>query len=188
MIGLQIAGKRDRIPAQLFINSLNDFYGLIKDVDSIVSRRAKGSVRWELFTLQKKSPAVVEFAGESRIRAMDFSTAIQDSILDGLEQLAERPEHPQFYSYSALRRVRHMAEVSKHAQWMTVYANGRRALLDTRLFGNIEFLISSGTKSLGSVRGSLDAIIVHSRHEFRIWSHHTKQPLPVGLGRICLML
>jgi hypothetical protein len=177
MIGIQLAGKNDRIPAGIFIRSLSNFLDLIKDVDSFVSRQSKGSVRWEVVSLQKNSPALVEFAGTSRIKAMDYSQAIQDSVLDGIEQLNERPEQPHFYSYAALRKVGRMAEQSKHLNWINVFTGSRRSFLNSRVFSNVEYIISAGSKSLGSVRGSLDAITVHAGHEFRIWSLKTKRPI-----------
>jgi len=177
MIGIRIAGKNDRISAAVFIRSLNNFLDLIKDVDSLVSKRPRGSVRWDLHSLQKSSPALVQFEGRSRIREMDYSTAIQESILDGIDQLSESPEQPQFYSYSALRRLRGMSAQAKYTEWVSVYTEGRQALVTPRLYANVEFLISAGSKSLGSIRGSLDSISVHSGHEFQIWTRKSKRPV-----------
>jgi hypothetical protein len=177
MIGIQLAGKNNKISASIFIRSLNNFWDLIKDVDSAVSNRPRGSVRWELATMQKNSPALIEFSGKTRIEKMDYSQAIQDSIVDGIEALAENPEQPQFYSYSALRKVRRMAEQAKHLKWLSVFAGTRRAVLNERVFANVEYIIATGSKSLGSVRGSLDALTVHAGHEFKIWSLKTKRPI-----------
>jgi hypothetical protein len=177
MIGLQLAGKNDRISATVFGRSFNNFLDLLKDVDSMVSRQSKATVRWELATLKKDSPALIEVAGVSRIKEMDYSQAIQESLLDGLEQLRQRPEQPQFYSYSGLRTAQQMAEQARSLKWMSVFAGKRRAFLDERLFTNVEYLTANGSKSLGSIRGSLDAIIVHAGHEFRVWSPKWKRPV-----------
>ena len=177
MIGIQLAGKNNRIAASVFIRSINSFWDLIKDVDSTISNRATGSVRWEIASLQKNSPALVEFAGTSRIEKMDYSQAIQDSILDGIDKLTEGPEQPQFYSYSALRKLRRMADQAKHLKWLSIVAGTRRAVLTDRVFANIEYIIATGSKSLGSVRGSLDSLTVHAGHEFKIWSAKTKRPI-----------
>lgn len=177
MIGMQLAGKNDRISATVFGRSFNNFLDLLKDVDSMISHRSSGTVRWELATLKKESPAMIEVTGISRIKEMDYSQAIQESVLDGLDQLMQRPEQPQFYSYSGLIKAQGMAEQARHLKWMSVFAGSRRTVLDERLFTNVEYLTASGSKSLGSVRGSLDAIIVHSGHEFRVWSPKWKRPI-----------
>jgi len=177
MIGIQLAGKNDRISATVFGRSFNSFLDLLKDVDSMVSHRSKGTVRWELATLKKESPALIEVVGVSRIQEMDFSQAIQESLLDGLEQLIQGPEQPQFYSYSGLLRAQRMAEQARFLKWMSVFVGTRRTVLDERIFTHVEYLTASGSKSLGSVRGSLDAIIVHSGHEFRVWSPKWKRPI-----------
>jgi hypothetical protein len=177
MIGIQLAVKNDRISATVFGRSFNSFLDLLKDVDSMVSRKSRGTVRWELATLKKESPALIEVVGLSRIQEMDYSRAIQDSVLDGLDQLIERPEQPQFYSYSGLLQAQRMAAQARHLKWMSVFADARRTVLDERIVTHVEYLTASGSKSLGSIRGSLDAIIVHRGHEFRVWS--PKWPRPI---------
>lgn len=177
MIGIQLAGKNDRISATVFGRSFNNFLELLKDVDSMISHQSKGTVRWDLLTLKKESPALIEVAGVSRIKGMDYSQAIQESVLDGLEQLMERPEQPQFYSYSGLLKAQRMAEQARYLKWMSVFAGTRRTVLDERLFTHVEYLAASGSKSLGSIRGSLDAIIVHAGHEFRVYSPKWKRPI-----------
>jgi hypothetical protein len=177
VIGIQLAGKNNRISASVFARSLNSFLDLIGDVDSNLSERPRGSVRWEIASLQKNSPALVEIRGVSRIQAMDYSQAIQDSVLDGIDQLAERPEQPKFYSYSALKKVHRMADQARHLKWLSVFSGSRRAVLTERVVSNVEYLIASGSKSLGSVRGSLDSITVHSGNEFRIWLPNLKRPV-----------
>ena len=186
MIGIQLAGKNDRISATVFGRSFNNFLDLLKDVDSMVSRQSRGTVRWELATLKKESPALIEVAGISRIKEMDYSQAIQESVLDGLDQLAQRPEQPQFYSYSGLIRAQRMAEQARHLKWMSVFAGTRRTVLDERIFTHVEYLTASGSKSLGSIRGSLDAIIVHAGHEFRVWSPKWKRPIVCHFDRTML--
>ena len=153
------------------------FLDLLKDVDSMVSRKSRGTVRWELATLEKKSPARIGFIGSSKIQEMDYSQAIQDSVIDGLEQLIERPEQPQFYSYSGLIQTQRMAEQARHLKWMAVFSDSRQMVLNDRLLTHVEYLTASGSKSLGSIRGSLDAIIVHRGHEFRVWSPKWKKPI-----------
>jgi hypothetical protein len=186
MIGIQISGKNDRLLATAFIRSLNNFLELVKDIDSIISRQPRGSVRWEVVALQKSSPALVELAGVSRVKTMDYVPAIQQTVIDGIEQLTDRPEQPQFYSYSALKKVRSMAEQAKHVKSLSIFTDSRRAYLTPRVFNNVEYIIGTGSRSLGSVRGSLDAITVHTGHEFRIWSPKTKRPITCKFERTML--
>jgi len=110
-IGLQLNGKQDRISAAAFITSLNAFHALITDVDRVVSQRRNGGVFWELGALRRNSPAIIEFAGIARPKAGPlYADAVQLSILDGIDHLAEVPEQPEGYSYSALKSVRTLAD------------------------------------------------------------------------------
>jgi len=177
MIGIQIAGKNNKISANVFAKSLTSFLDLLKDVDSTVSKQSKGSVRWEVAALQKNSPAVIELTGVSKTKEMDYSDAIQESLIDGLEQLTERAEQPNFYSYSALRKAHRMAALSKDVRFLSVFTSTRRMMITERVSQNVDYLMATGSKSLGSVRGSLDAVMVHAGHEFRVWSPKWKRPI-----------
>ncbi len=183
MIGIQLAGKNDRISATVFGRAFSSFLDLLKDVDSMVSRKRGGAVRWEIATLKKESPALIEVVGISKTKEMDYSQAIQESLIEGLEQLKQRPEQPKFYSYSGLVRAQRMAEQAARLAWMSVFAGSRRTFLDDTIYKHVEYLTASGSKSLGSVRGSLDAIIVHRGHEFRVWSPKWKRPIVCHFDR-----
>jgi hypothetical protein len=167
MIGIRLTGKN--ISADVFAKSIISVVDLISAVDCAVSKNSRGSIRWELLTLRKSSPAIIEFAAVSRSKTENFAEAVQFSILNGLDKLTERPEQPENYSYSALEKARSIAEQAKKLKGLAIYSEERESFVDQRLFNNIGYLIASGTVSLGSVRGSLDAITVHDGHEFRIW-------------------
>jgi hypothetical protein len=186
MIGIQIAGKNNRISANVLARSLTSFLDLLKDVDSAVSKQSKGSVRWEVEALEKNSPALIKLVGVSKTKEMDYSDAIQESLIDGLEQLAERPEQPNFYSYSALRKAHRMAALSKDVRFLSIFTSSRRMLITDRVTQNVDYLMATGSKSLGSVRGSLDAVIVHAGHEFRVWSPKWKRPITCYFDRSML--
>jgi hypothetical protein len=173
VIGIRLTGKT--ISAAVFTKCLANFVDLISDVDRAVSKQPKGSIRWELQRLQKNSPAIVEFAAISKSKATDYIHAVQLSVLDGLDKLAERPEQPESYSYSALESTRSLAEQAKKLTGLTIYSDARHSFVDQRVFNNIGYLVASGTVSLGSIRGSLDAITVHDGHEFRVWPSMTKR-------------
>ena len=66
---------------------------------------------------------------------------------------------------------------------MSVFTGDRKILLDKRVVNNIDYIMGEGSKSLGSVRGSLDALMVHSGHEFRIWSPKRARPITCRFKR-----
>jgi hypothetical protein len=166
MIGIRLTGN---ISATVFAKTLASFVDLINDVDSTVSKQSRGRLRWDLTTLKKSSPAIVEFAPVLGTKTKEYAELVQLSILDGLDKLSERPEQPEHYSYSALENARCIAEQAKKIKGLAIYSEARQTLVDQRVFNNVGYLIASSTISLGSIRGSLDAITVHDGHEFRIW-------------------
>jgi hypothetical protein len=174
MIGIRLTSN---ITAAVFSKSIASFVDLINDVDSAISQNSRGSIRWDLRTLRKASPAIVEFAPVSRSKGKDYTDAVQMSILSGLDKLSERPEQPEHYSYSALEKTRVIAEQAQKLKALSIYSETHECFVDQRVFNNVGYLIDSGTVSLGSVRGNLEAITVHDGYEFRIWPPETKRPV-----------
>jgi len=183
MIGIRFTGK---VSAAVFTKSLNSFFDLISDVERAVSKQSRGSLGWDLITLSKNSPAIVEYAPVLRSKTKDYAERVQFSILDGLDKLSERPEQPENYSYSALENARSIAEQAKKLKGLAIYSEARQSFVDQRLFNNVGYLIATGTVSLGSIRGSLDAITVHDGHEFRIWPSMMKQAVTCRFNKSML--
>ena len=176
-IGIQFGGKNDRIPVAVFLRTLESLMAVIQDVDSTVSGRSRGSARWDIVALSKNSPAQAEINGESRLKVGDFVCTIQEAVIGGMDTLGNRPERPDYFSYSALTNVKRMAIQARRLDFLTVYAGPRRVVVNQNVFNNIEYLIGSGSVSLGSIRGSLDSITVHSGHEFRVWVDNKRKPV-----------
>ena len=182
-IGIQLAGKEDRLLASVFIRSFENFLELLKDIDSAVSHRKTGSVRWEIAALSRNSPALAEMNGTSRLRAGDYTQTVQYSVIEGLYQLGRQtpvPELPENYSYSALQKVRAMASQAKRLTGFNVFTGTQETAINQQVRTNVEYLIGTGGVSLGSLRGSLDAITVHSGHEFRIWPSKLNSKKPIA--------
>jgi hypothetical protein len=52
-------GQKDQIPLDIFISSLSNFLGVLRDLDSTISDNKHGSVIWEVVSLQQNSPPIV---------------------------------------------------------------------------------------------------------------------------------
>ena len=109
----------------------------------------QGSTRWDLIALSKNSPALAEIAGASRLKVGDYVETIQLAVVTGVEMLSDRPQKPEYFSYSALTKVRRMAVQARRLDTLTVFAGEHRAVIDQRVSNNIDFLIGSGSVSLG---------------------------------------
>jgi hypothetical protein len=176
-ISVQIAGKNDSIPADVFLSTLEDLMSVIRDVDSAVSGRTQGSIRWGIAALQKNSPALVEFRGVSKLPKGDFTSTVQLSVVGGLDVLTREPRSPQYYSYSALTKVRRIAVKAKRMSGITIFSQDQTVTMSQTVVSNIDYLIGSGSVALGSIRGSLDSVTVHHGNEFRIWTEGESRPV-----------
>lgn len=176
-IELELAGKTEAIPAVSFVVALENFWDLLHEVDTSISGRRFGSIRWDIVTLHKQSPAKIGFQGHPTRKKIDFVSSVQRNVVNGIAQLATSPEPPQYYSHGALRRLLKIAKQHKRLEGISVSTAELTVSINRAVLRNVEFLLGGGSKSLGSITGSLDALTLHSGTEFRIWSERYPRPI-----------
>jgi hypothetical protein len=179
-------GDRERISVRQFLYSIRNLVGILEDLDASISKNKFGSVRWEVAVLSKKSPALIGVEGIRRSSKLPDSTPIVErEMLRGLNNLSKSPERGEYYSDSALEKIRNVAAQAKSIGPLKVYTNGgtkKETFINESTFDNIEELIGVKYKGFGSVVGSLDAITVHNRNEFRIWDENTGKSVTCLFG------
>ena len=47
-------GEKNRVPLAVFINALQDFLGMLRDLDATISKDQRGSVVWEVVSLRQR--------------------------------------------------------------------------------------------------------------------------------------
>lgn len=170
-------GERERIEVYQLLRSLRNILGVLEDLDASISQRKSGTIRWEVAVLNKCSPPLIGIEGIPRSHKLPDSTPIvEQEVLNGLNGLSKTAERGRYYSDAALEKIRNLAVQSKSLGPLKVYTNGdtkKETFINESTFENIEQLIGVKYKGFGSVAGSLDAIIVHNRNEFRIWNENT---------------
>jgi hypothetical protein len=175
-------GDRDRITFPELVRSLCNILGILEDLDASLSKRKSGTVRWEVVSLRKGSPPIIGIEGHPvSSKVDDLTPAIQREVFQGVATLANTPERSRYYSDSVLSKLRKLAYQSRQTGPLTIYTENGEARQETSItestLQNIEQIIGVKYKGLGSVVGSLDAIILHSKNEFRIWNENTGKPV-----------
>lgn len=154
---LTIGGQR--ITAERFLKAVSSFVGLINDVSEAVTAE-HGAFRWVVSV--ESGSAVVHFRPEANRAAASLAPAAIKAVNEGLALLERRPERPRFWSDSALRRAKDLAEVIDAAEGaldrVSVKVNHRARDVTRNTSAHVDALFGSDYKSLGTIEGRLRTV------------------------------
>jgi hypothetical protein len=176
-------GNNDRISLSGFIDALHNFLSALRNIDATISSEQRGSVTWDVTSLQKNSPPVVGVTPTPRRPALpDESYKIESQFIETLRILSERPERTPILSDSALFSIENIAKRS--AAWgpssVWLPSNGLPKLeseISATTLRNVTELTSVKFSGFGSITGKLESISVHKGAEFRVWDKQTLKPV-----------
>src|SRR5713101_942920 len=181
IIYLQL-GLRDRVTLAQLIDALKNLLGVLRDLDSAISKDARGTIIWEVAFLEKKSPPTIGLVGRPRQEVLeDISGTVESEFINGVTLLYNSEERGTNYSDTALAKIQRLAKQSKKLGDLRVFTkeghDDQSAVIGESTFNHIEQLIGPKYVSIGSVLGSLDSITVHRANEFRVWDENTGKPV-----------
>ena len=179
-INLRLEGQGEVLNPTTFINAVQYFWGMLRDLDMAVAKGQRGSIKWEIDSLSKSSPAVIAFRGNS-LTDTDSLALIEQSCMGGLKQLSEGARLS-YYSDSAIRNALRLARLHNPnkrngLKLIQVFTDSSQVDLGPHTVGGIQSLTNVTYESIGSIVGSLDAISVHRGNEFRVWEELEARPV-----------
>lgn len=115
-------GTEDRIPLKAFIDSLQNFLSVLRDLDATISHNPKGNTIWEVVSLQKNSPPVVGVAPRPKSPKLpDMSQIVEEQLLANAKSLSANSERNQYLSDSALASLERLAgRTPNWGQWLFI--------------------------------------------------------------------
>jgi len=153
---LRIEGPR--ITADRFVKAVSSFVALINDVSETVTNE-HSAFRW-LVSVERGS-AVVHFKPEPYKANPHLIAPSLRAINDGIKMIRKRPERPRFWSDRALRNAKELAEVldvETGVDHVSVKADQAALDITRKVSANVDELIGSEYKSLGTVEGRLRTV------------------------------
>lgn len=154
---LKISGQR--ITADRFLKAVSAFVGLINDVADNVSGE-HGAFRW-IVSVESGS-AIVHFRPEPRKASLDYAPASIKAVNDGLDLVERRPERPRFWSDTALRKAKDLAEVLEvddgSLDHVSVKLDRQQVEITRKLTAHVNDLIGADYTSLGTIEGRLRTV------------------------------
>jgi len=180
-IFLQV-GNRDRVPLNSFIGALQDFLGILRDLDSTISQNRSGSVIWEVVSLIQKSPPIVGVSSHQRPNIPDVSWQVESQLLRNAAMLTSGTDITREMSFAALQRFEGLASRTRQLGPHRIYVNGeaekvQESIVTERTLANVKQLTEVKYSGYGTLVGSLEEISVHKKNEFRIWDRTTGKPI-----------
>lgn len=181
-IFLRVGTREDRVPVLDFIESLRDFLLVLRDLDATISHDPRGSVVWEVASLEMNSPPVIGVAPHLKKGRTNVSDVVEEQLIKNTQLLSIRGERTQYMSDSALTKVEKLARRTHRLGPMAVYVNGTSPLkehadITETTFHNVRQLTGAKFSAFGSIVGNLDSISVHKGNEFRVWDETTNKPV-----------
>lgn len=179
-INLKLEGRDEVLTPGTFVNALRYFWGMLRDLDSAVSKDERGSIDWEIESLSKNSPAVVKFTGRSLTNAHNLPR-IEHACVNGLRQLSEGRRLPDF-SDAAVTKALHLAKLKSYRRRdalsaIQVYTDTDEVDVGPHTVEGIRTLTTIRYEAAGSIVGNLDSITVHRGSEFRVWEELEERPV-----------
>lgn len=169
-IALRLVG--DVIPLSLFLSAAQNFYGLLKDLDTAIS--GKPTLMWNLSDLSlgsavmEATPALIDEEVE------DVSPVVIEAVVSGLEEIEHGAKRPTHFSDEALHSAKQLVEtlgngVSRIMVTGTVGSKRKQVLVTQRIAASVNDLIGIQHLSMGSVEGTLEMISVHGGAFFNVY-------------------
>ncbi len=175
-------GTEDRVPLKDFIDSLNNFLSVLRDLDATISHDQRGNTVWDVVSLKNTAPVVGVAPRLKAASRQDTSQIVEEQLLVNAKSLSSNGDRNQYFSDSALESLEKLAKRTPKLGPMAIYIDGVGEIKDEAditegTLKNLRQLTGVRYSAYGSLIGSLDAITVHKGNEFRVWDETTKKDL-----------
>jgi hypothetical protein len=181
-------GEQDRIDFADFVTALNNFLGLLKDVDSAVAHRKNGNLQWRVTTLRKDPLPIVGVTPTQRRAVEDISGVVQRQVLTNMTSLTATGERNNYLSDSALSRVERLARTTPKIGASVIYIDTQDEVkpsttINQQTLSNVRDLTDVKSRSFGTICGELGSISIRRGDEFRVWDEDTGRPVRCNFAR-----
>jgi hypothetical protein len=181
-------GEQDKIDFSDFVGALNNFLGLLKDVDSTVASRKSGNLHWRVTSLTKAPVPIVGVTPFQRRSAEDTSSKVERQVLTNMDTLTANGERNNFFSDSALSRVEKIARTTSKIGASVIYIDTQEEVKPTttineQTLAHIRDLTDVKSRSFGVICGILGSISIRNGNEFRVWDEDTNRPVRCNFAR-----
>ena len=164
------SNTEDPVSVQGFLDAVSHTLEILRDLDSAISLRRTGTVRWVISELHSESPATARLRAIPSSEEQDFSYDIIRNYLDGLEQLSTGTTIPKNFPDDALEYAKRLSrDMVKENIVILIQHQERTIEISERIAANADKHLSQTYLASGSVEGAMEMVTVHDRSYFRVY-------------------
>jgi hypothetical protein len=182
-LNFEIEGKHGEVAASVFNEAVFHAVGLLREFDSAISGKPRGSLRWYIENLHSNGRLLVGFRSRTippkkrRERTEDIGPAVTSSFLTGFEDLENKCETPPYLSEFGLRRADELASLigERGPSGFRFTSENRAIAVTSKTSENISKLLPIKRTAIGSVEGKMEAINLHRKPRVIIYHSITNK-------------
>lgn len=180
IIYLHLEGREGLIDPRMLIRAIENFMGLLHEVDATISKRSSGYCEWYVGPVTRKSPLNIGFVGQAPMDKQPHLKRVHRECATGIRTLTDKGDRPPSYSDAAIQKVKHLGELEflPHKTGLTlikVHHQKKEVRLVNATYEHVQEFTTPRYEAEGSVIGNLDSITVHKGNEFRVWDELTQR-------------
>ena len=187
---LKVQGMSGEISLDTFLLTLGESLSILKELDRVVSREAKGTLKWVVSGLREGS-AVVEAESRVVIGEEDFGFQVAERFVDGIRTVQDEGVTPPMFSQDCIRSlnkiVRSLGNNGASGLEITtpkLTAAPDSVKLSSETGAKLRLLARVQRKSIGSAEGNLQLISIHPRsRRFNIYHAMTQKAIKCNLPK-----
>ncbi len=169
-VTLTIGPEVGDVPVRQFLDAVGHSLTILRELDSAISMKRAGTLRWVLGRLSLGSPATVTLKGIAEPEGPDLGPEVARSYVDGLMQLETEGIAPPSFTDEALRAAAELSRVRPGPEGrIRVQAFDKTVIITERVSANVGELLPKTFTTTGSVEGRLETATIHDRNYFRVY-------------------
>jgi hypothetical protein len=158
------------LQVEAFLETIRSSLTILRELDSAISLKRSGTLRWIIADLRLGSPATVVLRGQSRPETRDFGPEVARAYLRGLTQLEKQGTCPPYFTEEALRAAATLSRIRFRPEGsIMVMVGSEEVTLTERVAANVRELAAQRFTTMGSVEGTLEMVTLHGQNYFRVY-------------------
>jgi hypothetical protein len=152
--------------------ALDAWSDLLREVASdVVGANGRDAVR---FIVTEAKSGSFDLAARPQPAKRDVPAAVMPriakTITNGLRALERRAVRPKHFTDAALLKVRDLGKLTSPETPVVKVGNGAAPIpLSSRLIANVEAILAPEVKSIGTIEGKLEGLIIHGKTRFLVF-------------------
>lgn len=165
-----VGREEEEIPARSFIDTIEHGLSILWELDSTISLKRRGTLRWVIGELSLRSPATVTLRAIPPAEGRDFSHEVARAYIEGMHQLETEGTAPPLFTDDALDAAGKLGRIQSFLGGrIKIKALDREVTVTERVSASVSELAAHTYTTKGSIEGALDMVTLHGRRYFRVY-------------------